>query len=328
LEQSGQAGGGKPPELELWSNRWIVHPLSRRLAILLIPTPLTPNMVSCLGVVAAAGAAYFYGAQNWDGPAWPWSVACGFLCHVGWHVIDGADGELARRTGRSSPTGEVVDGVCDYAGQAVLYLALALLLSRTLGGWAWPLALLSGLSRAVQANSYESRRRTYQYWAYGAGWLRQSMDGAKGQDAPSGLLAALGRAYLAISERVARANGQLERALAAQLAESPAAAERARDLYRQGQAPALRAAQPLSANARTIALGLSMAGGSPLYFFLYEIVGLAFVLVWSLRVQVRADAAVTAALGQASALSRTVKAAAAKARGAPQAASAGGRTPT
>lgn len=301
LKQSVQANGGKPPELELWSNRWIVHPLSRRLAVLLTPTPLTPNMVSCLGVVAAAGAAYFYGAPNWSGPAWPWSVLGGFLCHLGWHVLDGADGELARRTGRSSPSGEVVDGVCDYAGQAILYLALALVLSRTLGVWAWPLALASGLSRAVQANSYESRRRTYQYWAYGAGWIRQSLDGAAGQDAPSGLLAVLGRAYLAISDRVARADGQLERGLAEQLDKSPAAAQRARDLYRRGQTPALRAARPLSANARTIALGLSMAAGSPLYFFLYEVVGLALVLAWSLRVQVRADAAVAAALSQASA---------------------------
>jgi len=56
--------------------------------------------------------------------------------------------------------------------------------------------------------------------------------------------------------------------------------------------------QPLSANARTIAIAiaLSMLAGSPLYFFLYEAVGLTLVLLWSLRVQTKTDAALAKAL--------------------------------
>lgn len=290
----------KPPELQLWSNRRLVHPLSKQLARLLQPTPVTPNMVSCLGVVAAAGAAACYSGPAWGGLAWPLSAAAGFLCHFGWHVFDGADGELARRTGRSSPSGELVDGVCDYAGQTVLYCGLAWLLSGTLGPWAWLLALGSGLSRAVQANSYESRRRTYQYWAYGGAWIRQSLDHSE-TGAPKGWMAALGRLYLAISDRVAGANEGLERVLGERLARDVTAARQARSIYRAGQAPALRAARPLSANARTIALGFSMAAGTPLYFFLYEIFGLGLVMAWSLVVQVKADRAVVEALAQASA---------------------------
>jgi hypothetical protein len=71
---------------------------------------------------------------------------------------------------------------------------------------------------------------------------------------------------------------------------------RTRALYRLHQRRAIVAAAPLSANSRTIALGLSMALGSPLYYFAYEIAGLSLVLLWSLRVQRRADAALLAAL--------------------------------
>lgn len=299
MNASPPIGGGKPKELELWSNRWVIHPLSRRVAVLLAPTPVTPNMVSGLGVVAAGLAAAVYAGPLWGGPGWPWSVLGGFLCHAGWHVLDGADGELARRTGRSSASGEVVDGICDYAGQTFLYCGLALVLSQTIGGWAWALALLSGIARAVQANSYESRRRGYQFWAYGGGWIRQSLASAS-PEAPTGLLATLGLLYLAISDKVARVNGPLEKALREALTQGGDEALQARAAYRAGQAKALRAARPLSANARTIALGLSMTAGSPLYFFAYEIVGLSLVLAWSLWVQADADAVSARALVQAS----------------------------
>ena len=61
------------------------------------------------------------------------------------HVVDGADGDLARLTGRSSPIGEMVDGLCDYLSHIVLYLVLGWWLSGTggtfSGGAAWGLML-------------------------------------------------------------------------------------------------------------------------------------------------------------------------------------------
>jgi len=295
------SANGKPRELELWSNRWLIHPLSRRLAAALSHTPVTPNMVSAAGVFAAGAA-----AAGYVGLAWPVSVAVGFVAHCGWHVLDGADGELARRTGRSSSTGELVDGLCDYLGQAVLYIALAAFLARSIGPWAWPLALASGLARAVQANSYESRRRHYQHWAYGRAWIRQTL-GGEAAASPGGL-AALGRLYLAVSAKVARPNPALEHQLAAWIRQGGEVEADARALYRMGQRRAIAAAAPLSANARTFVLALSMAAGSPLYYFLYETVGLTLVLAWSLRVQSAADVAVAAALEGGYASERLAKA--------------------
>ena len=276
-------GSGKPKEIELWTNRRLIHPVSRALAVLFSRTPVTPNAVSCMGVLASAGAAWAYSQ-----PVWPLSVIGGLAFQYAWHVFDGADGELARRTGRSSPSGEVVDGVCDYLAQAVLYCALAMLLSRVIGGWAWALAVLSGICRAVQANSYESRRRIYQYWGYGGNWIRQTM--SSDAQAPRGVLSLFARAYLAISDFVARPRPELEAALAARFRQGPEEEARTRALYRQVQVAAIRPAVPLSANARSLAIALSMLAGSPLYFFLYEIVGLTLLMFWTLRVQAGCDA--------------------------------------
>src|SRR3954468_19218538 len=84
--------GGRPPELEESLNATLVHPLSDRLTTALVPTGITPNMVSAMGVVASIGAGIFYAL-----PAWPFATVIAFLFHLGWHVLDGADGDLARR---------------------------------------------------------------------------------------------------------------------------------------------------------------------------------------------------------------------------------------
>ena len=159
----------RPRELQDHLNFHIYHPLAWQLARLLAKTPLTPNVVSVIGglFVVAAGVVY----------AQPWGVAgamLGMLLHMSWHVIDGADGDLARMTGRTSPIGEMVDGLCDYLSHIVLYLVLGHLLSVTMGaaGWWWMLA--AGLSHLVQSNHVEVQRRQYQWWVYGTPWLRNS----------------------------------------------------------------------------------------------------------------------------------------------------------
>lgn len=285
---------GKPPEIELWTNRFVVHPLSRRLTTWLVPTRITPNQISCLGVVASSCAAAAYTALSW-----PISAFVGFGLHIGWHVLDGTDGDLARRTGRSSPNGEIVDGLCDYLSHIILYAALAAVLAGQIGGWAWALALVSGVARAIQANSFESRRRSYQHWVQGKAWLKQSLSaGATDDGRIAGPLKGLGRAYMAISRRVSAQDPELEAVLRSRLCGAAVAAASARALYSHHQAGALRSSFLLSSNARTVALFISMLATSPLYFFCYESVALSLVLVATLAQQRRRNRALLRALGQ------------------------------
>ena len=129
-------------------------------------------MVSVLGamLVVAAGLAYH---QH----AWPISALLGLALHMAWHVVDGADGDLARLTGKTSPIGEMVDGLCDYLSHVVLYACSAGSWRRP--GWSFGVAagwwlLVAGLSHAVQSNHVEVQRRQYQWWVYGTPWLRHT----------------------------------------------------------------------------------------------------------------------------------------------------------
>ncbi|WP_260929609.1 CDP-alcohol phosphatidyltransferase family protein [Novosphingobium sp. 9] len=287
----------RPRELQDGLNRWLYHPLAWRLAISLSATPITPNAVSVAGaaIVVMAGLSYI-------GLSWPFGALLGLLLHMTWHVVDGADGDLARLTGRSSPRGELVDGICDYASHLVLYLLLGFQLQHFIGVLAWLPTIAAGGSRIVQANRYEAQRREYQWWAYGVPWLRHSRQDGAGTT-PTGMVGGLSRAYLALADATAPKERSLDTVLA-EVGTDPASLSRARQIVRANAATLLPRSPLLGANYRTIGLGLSMLAGSPLWYFLYEAVILNIVLAWSwVRVPV-AERAVATSIVQAFASTR------------------------
>lgn len=267
MNEARPSAGGKPRELQGFLNAAIYHPLARRVAQALVPTPVTPNMVSVAGaaLVIAAGVLYaFVGGVA--------GVTLGFVLHLSWHVVDGADGMLARMSGRASPSGEIVDGLCDYAGHGALYVMLGMVLDDALGWGAWAIVLGAGVSRAVQSVFAESQRRTYLWWAYGVPWLQTARAPGKGVGA---LLAGV---YLE-AWRAMSGPTQAVNALVAAAEHDPVERARIAFLAKQGGRAILPVTAILGANPRTILLGLSMMAGTPLWFFLIELVVLNAVLV-------------------------------------------------
>lgn len=252
----------RPRELQDPLNLYLYHPLAWRLALLLAKTPVTPNMVSIFGGLLVIAAAVVYTELSW-----PVSALLGVALHMSWHVVDGADGDLARVTGRASPTGELVDGICDYASHIVLYLILAAFLQQTLGWIAWPIAVFAGISHAAQSNHVEVQRRQYQWWVYGTTWLRHthaSVEGAANKGF-GGFLAY----YLQF------ASGMTPHALAVDAAVDAGAGDAARldairGAVRAEAPPLLLICKVLGPNPRALVLGASMLAGSPLWYFIYQ----------------------------------------------------------
>ncbi|HEX8215983.1 MAG TPA: CDP-alcohol phosphatidyltransferase family protein [Allosphingosinicella sp.] len=287
--QSSASGGGrpraaatKPRELEDFLNRRIFHPLSRRLAAALASTSVSPNMVSVTGgiLVLVAGALYSFADPVWG-------VAAGFGLHMLWHVVDGADGDLARMTGRASPFGEMVDGACDYFSHALIYLFLAMHLDDWIGVWAYVLGWAAGLSRVAQANHSESQRRIYMWRTYGVPWVQQAQasdDALFRETGGVAILARLTRAYLWLARTLTPSCPELDRA-ATQASRDPATRRRLTGLCRRAFRLPLFLQTLLGPNSRTLLLGASMALGSPLYYFLAEITLYNLLLIASVTLQ-------------------------------------------
>ncbi|MDE2435204.1 MAG: CDP-alcohol phosphatidyltransferase family protein [Sphingomonadales bacterium] len=270
----------RPRELQDPLNHYLYHPLAWQLARQLARTPITPNMVSVCGGLMVVFAAVAY-AQPW----YPWSAMLGMALHMTWHVVDGADGDLARMTGRSSPIGEMVDGLCDYISHIVLYLVLGWLLTGQGGFWSgwhgWTLMVAAGISHAVQSNHVEVQRRQYQYWVYGTPWLRSS-HAAQGSATSRTWASGLVSGYLALASGMTPDALRIDAAVEAAKGD-PARLAAIAEAVRAEAPPLLRLCKVLGPNPRAIVLGLSMLAGNPLWYFLYQTFVLNALLVLSVN---------------------------------------------
>lgn len=262
----------RKPELQDWLNRRLYHPLSWRVAQALRSTSVSPDAVSVAGAAAIVLAAAAYGSQTW-----PLGVALGLLLHMSWHVLDGADGDLARMRGQASPHGELVDGICDYAGHIVLYVVMGSIAAAQIGAGGWWLMGAAGASRIAQAAHYEGTRRQYQLAAYGTGWLGN----ARPPGDRSGRGHPLAAFYVGLTGLIVPRTAAL---IAAASGERTVPRLRAETRARVGAL--LGSSGILSANYRTLAVGAAMLAQRPQWYFLFEITILNVVLVISyLRVR-------------------------------------------
>lgn len=94
------------------------------LTRLLCHTPVTPNMVTFAGLIAAAGVAWLF---------WRGSFLAGAFGMVAVEILDGVDGKLARTKLHFTKLGHRED-VIDYIYENAWYAALAVGLSRTVPG--------------------------------------------------------------------------------------------------------------------------------------------------------------------------------------------------
>jgi phosphatidylglycerophosphate synthase len=270
----------RPRELQDPLNFYFYHPLARRLALLLRPTGVSPNMVSVMSALSlCAATACFVGL------AWPVNALAGLFFMLLWHVVDGADGDLARMTGTASPTGELVDGVCDYFGNTVMYFAFAFLADNVWGAWAWILAAAAGASHVMQTNHAETQRRLYLARAYGVPWLRNAQansDVVFERDTwftrYFGFWAV---GYLWLSERMVPAANPIDEALARAEGDS-AETERIRAIVRRAYTPTTFLPKLLGANPKTFLIAGAILLGSPVWYFLAMIGPVNLILLVSI----------------------------------------------
>lgn len=117
--------------------RWCIRPL--------VNTPVTPNHLTTLRLVTGVAAAVAFAVGEYFWTCWGGML---FLISA---LLDRADGELARLSGRISTTGHWYDLYCDMVVNALIFVGIGIgLLDRIPGPWAPIIGLVAGL--AVAAN--------------------------------------------------------------------------------------------------------------------------------------------------------------------------------
>ena len=113
----------------------------------LVPTRVTPNHLTTVRIIAGVSAAVALGTGQ---PGWSAVGAGLFILSM---LLDRADGDLARLTGRTSPGGHAYDLFADTLCNALIFLGLGIgLRGSDFGFWAMlfvPLAILIGWNEGL-----------------------------------------------------------------------------------------------------------------------------------------------------------------------------------
>jgi phosphatidylglycerophosphate synthase len=269
-------------EIEELTNLYFIHPISARLVRVFSRLRISPNAVSLTGMACGvlAGVAYHRYQTSW-------CALAGFVLMLAWHVMDGADGQLARLTNSYSELGKVLDGVCDYVTFTAVYIGLVLAMSHTLGPWAWAVAVVSGICHAVQSATYEMQRQEYNFWGWGRKSAALPEVAARRRDMPLAqrLPDMLHRQYTRVQLWAAGGAVAFHKSFARILATRPGHDAELRQRYRDAFAPAIRKWGVLSSNYRTLAIFIAALLKAPLLYFLFEIFGFSLILIILLGAQ-------------------------------------------
>lgn len=149
----------KAPEAEDKIDLFFYRPLGFAVAKAGGRAGLSPTHLTLLGAIAGLLA----GALFYTGPGPAVLGASGLLLLSG--ILDSADGQLARLSGRSTPFGRVLDGICDNVVFSAVYIGCTLPLMGKIGWWAWPLAIFAGVSHSMQSSLLDFYNREYLYYA-------------------------------------------------------------------------------------------------------------------------------------------------------------------
>jgi CDP-alcohol phosphatidyltransferase len=144
------------------AEEWIDERLHRPLAAILVrplaASAITPNQVTALAGATgvAAGILVFFAVER---PALRLAAAALLFTAV---ILDCVDGQLARIRGTASRTGDMFDGLADFAVNLAVLSGITYTLVRHSGeDMLWGLGLVAMVSYGLQCSLFDFAKRTY-----------------------------------------------------------------------------------------------------------------------------------------------------------------------
>ncbi len=138
----------KMPEAEEYLDLLLYRPAAYLFVMGVKSTPITPNQITFLSLIAGCFAAYQFslGVES--------ALFIGGIWYAIANILDCADGQLARIKKNGTPLGRIIDGIADYISSVAIFLGIGIGLSVT-GNDNWWLVIAGGLSSAFQAIKFD-----------------------------------------------------------------------------------------------------------------------------------------------------------------------------
>jgi hypothetical protein len=143
-----------------WFTEHVARPPAAVVVYMVRGTPITPNQITFLSAVIAAGACAMIALL----PGWAWLVAAAAVFEFSF-VLDCADGQLARLRKQASPVGHLLDFLMDELKAMLLYGCVAVRLWQEIGDVRLLLVGLGGLFCLASGIALTSFMRRPEYGA-------------------------------------------------------------------------------------------------------------------------------------------------------------------
>jgi CDP-alcohol phosphatidyltransferase len=258
----------KSVEIEELADIYFFRPAGALIVRGTLPIGITPTGLTIAGtLVGVAGGAMLYNEHF---------GLIAFALLILHSILDSADGQLARMTGRVTEFGRVLDGLSGYATHVAIYFAIAGGIVRRGGSpgmFLW--MLIAGMATAIHAGMYDYHRNAY---------TAVVADGRIPEDVTGRVPGAIGwlfQIYLRIQRWLVGSHTKVEATLGARAATSRVSDED-RQRYREVFYPVVRGWNFLGDNTRFFVIGVLVCLHRIDLFFVFVLgpMNLAFVILW------------------------------------------------
>jgi len=288
----------KSSDTEEWFDLHFHRPLGFLWAKFFAKLGVSPNAITVASIfMGVLGGILLYFHQ----PHLAWLNWVGMLLITWADTFDSADGQLARLTQQYSRMGRILDGVSGDFWFAAISFALVfreLDFGDAITGehffaqhqWMiWTLAILSGLSHALQAAMADYYRQFHLFFLKGQqgseldstaklGEQYRQLDW--GRNFWSKVPLFFYRAYTANQERMTPKMQRLRAALIERYGEDGVPEQDFRDYFRQLSLPLMKYTNILTFNTRIIACFIAVICNVPWLYFAFEVVVLNILLIY------------------------------------------------
>jgi len=137
------------------------RPIGYQWALFFKRLNISPNTITVAAIIigSAAGICFYFSNLKIN--------FLGIILLVWANSYDSADGQLARMTGKSTPLGRILDGLCGTIWFVVIYIAICFRLTPSWGGWIWMLAIITGYFHRKQTAMADYYRNVHLFFLKG-----------------------------------------------------------------------------------------------------------------------------------------------------------------
>lgn len=257
------------------------RPIGFQWALLFKKLNISPNAVTIASIFigVAAGVCFYFDEL--------WITITGMLLLIWANSYDSADGQLARMTGKNSPLGRILDGVCGDLWFISIYAAICFRLTPEWGIWIWVLGAVAGFFHSKQASMADYYRNIHLLFLKGESGSELSRsdkleaDFVKLSWKKDFIYKLFGIFYLNYTKEQEKSTPKFQKLMETiNSVYANKIPNEFRQQFRQKSLPLMKYTNMLSFNTRVIVLFIGLLLNIPWVYFVFEITVLNIMLIY------------------------------------------------